>query len=216
MRHRGGIRCAAFALLAFAVSCSSDTADRSGSTSSAPSSNLSISLSSATATESAAPGAAPVSDSQRVQYVLHTNDGVTVRYTILAPNDHPLVQRVQAYHDNVRETRPLRMVLAEVDNQSTTEFETGDLEITEGDGDKVHFLEAWLYIGQWRRALIGESESPFYMEGFDLDNDLLDRSIVEAGTTATTVLAAEDFVDTVKGVTARDRSGEMMPLTRVA
>ena len=212
MAVRGGLIGVAIALVV-AIGCGGDDTARRNTPSSAstaptaaPSSSESAPLADAT----------PVSNGQRVQYVLHTNDGVTVRYTVLAPDDHPLVQRVQAYHDNVRETRPLRMVLAEVDNQSATDFETGDLEITEGDGDKVHFLEAWLYVGQWRRALIGESDSPFYMEGFDLDNDLLNRGIVEAGTTSTTVLAAEDLVDTVKSATARDRSGEMLPLTRVA
>jgi len=210
MARTGGAIGVAIALV-IAVGCSSDdTAARRGATSSASS------PAPQTTASSGVPGARPVSSDAPVQYVLRTNDGVTIRYTILAPDDHPLVQRVQAYHDNVRETRPLRMVLAEVDNQSTRDFEAGDLEITEGDGDKVHFLEAWLYVGQWRRALIGESDSPFYMEGFDLDNDLLNRGIVEAGTTSTTVLAAEDFVDTVKSATARDRSGEMMPLTRVS
>jgi len=33
---------------------------------------------------------------------------------------------------------------------------------------------------------------------------------------ALTVMAAEDLVDTVKSVTARDRSGEMIPITRVS
>src|SRR4051812_42985043 len=208
MTTRGGAIGIAIALLA-AVGCSSDKPARTETSQSASSPTPPTSSSNV-------PDATPINDTSKVQYELHTTDGVTVRYTILAPDDHPLAQRVQAYHNNVRETRPLRMVLAEVDNQSTTDFETGDLEITEGDGDKVHFLEAWLYVGQWRRALIGESDSPFYMEGFDLDNELLDRGIVEAGTTSTTLLAAEDFVDTVKSVTARDPSREMGPLTRLA
>jgi hypothetical protein len=208
MATRGGVIGVALALV-MVVGCSSDKVARSEANS--------VSSPPPPATPSTdLPDATPVNSGTRVQYLLHTDDGVTVRYTILAPDDDPLVQRVQAYHDNVRETRPLRMVLAEVENRSTTDFEAGDLEITEGDGDKVHFLEAWLYVGQWRRALIGESDSPFYMEGFDLDNELLDRGIVEAGTTSTTVLAAEDFVDTVRSVTARDRSGDMIPLTRVS
>jgi len=116
-----------------------------------------------------------VSETSRVVYVLRPSDGVTVRYTILAPPDHELVER---------------------------------------DGDKVHFREAWLHVGDWRRNIRGQSDSPFYMEGFDLDNELLDRSIVEAGTSSVTVLAAEDFVESVQSVTARDRTGEMVPIER--
>jgi hypothetical protein len=170
--------------------------------------------SSSTSESSSSGPAVEVSETAPVGYVLHTDDGVTVRYTILAPADHELVKRVDDFHDNVRETRPVRFVLAEIDNQSTTDFEVSDIEVTEGDGDKVHFLEAWLLVGNWRRNISGQSDSPFYMESFDLDNAVLNLSIVKPGATSVTVLGAEDFVETVASVSARDRSGEMVPIQR--
>jgi hypothetical protein len=157
-----------------------------------------------------------VSETAPVVYALHTADGLSVRYTILAPADDPVVKRIEDFHDGVRETRPLRMVLAEVDNQSGEAFEVGDVTVTQGDGDKVHFIEAWLYVGQWHRNVQGEKDSPFYMEGFDLSNDLVDRGIVEPGTKSVTVMAAEDFLTSVRSVVARDRSGELVPLQREA
>ena len=210
MATRGGAIGVAIAL-AVAVGCSSDESARTAapSTSSPPPPT-------AVSSPSATPDASPVSESAPVQYVLHTDDGVTVRYTILAPEDNEVVQRIEKFHRDTGETRPYRLVLAEVDNRSTKDFETSDLEITEGDGDKVHFIEAWLYVGQWHRNVQDRKDSPVYMEGFDLENDLVDRGIVEPGTTSLTVMAAEDLVDTVKSVTARDRSGEMIPITRAS
>jgi len=210
MATRGGAIGVAIAL-AVAVGCSSDKPARTeASSASSPPPPTTLSSSSAPS------DATPVSEGSPVQYVLHTDDGVTVRYTILAPEDNEVVQRIEKFHRDTGETRPYRLVLAEVDNRSTKDFETSDLEITEGDGDKVHFIEAWLYVGQWHRNVQDRKDSPVYMEGFDLENDLVDRGIVEPGTTSLTVMAAEDLVDTVKSVTARDRSGEMIPITRVS
>lgn len=203
MVRRGGVIGAA-TLAALLIGCGSDKA-------AAPTTTSTTTTTTAATTTATA---VDVSETSPVVYVLRTADGVTVRYTILAPADHELVQRVEAYHDGVGETRVLRMVLAEVDNRSTTDFETSDVEITERDGDKVHFIEAWLKVGDWRRNIRGQSDSPFYLEGFDLDRELLDRGIVEPGTTSLTVMAAEDFVESVLSVTARDRSGEMVPIER--
>jgi hypothetical protein len=158
--------------------------------------------------------AVEVSETDSVVYVMHADEGITVRYTILAPADNPVVTRIKAFHDGVRETRPLRMVLAEVDNQSNEDFVVGDLTVTQADGDKVHFIEAWLHVGRWHQNVQGETDSPFYMEGFDLSNFLVDLGIVEPGTKATTVMGAEDFLTSVRSVVARDRSGEMVPLER--
>jgi hypothetical protein len=172
------------------------------------------STSTSTSTSIADGPAVEVSETAPVVYTLHTADGVSVRYTILAPADDPVVKRIQDFHNGVRETRPLRMILAEVDNQSSEAFEVGDLTVTQGDGDKVHFIEAWLYVGQWHRNVQGEKDSPFYMEGFDLSNDLVDRGIVEPGTKSLTVMAAEDFLTSVRSAVARDRSGELVPMQR--
>ncbi len=177
---------------------------------SAPSTTAAASSSSTTTTVAAI----EVSDTAPQVYVLRTKDGLTVRYTIPAPADNELVQRVEAFHDGVGETRPLRMVLAEVDNQGKEAFEVGDLTITQGDGDKVHLIEAWLYVGQWQRNIHGQTDSPFYTEGFDLPNDLVEIGIVEPGTSAVTVMAAEDFITSVRSVVARDRTGEMVPIER--
>jgi hypothetical protein len=125
-----------------------------------------------------------------------------------------VVKRIQDFHDGVRETRPLRMILAEVDNQSSEDFQVGDVTVTQADGDKVHFIEAWLHVGRWHLNVRGQTDSPFYMEGFDLSNDLVELGFVKAGAKATTVLGAEDFLDSVQSVEARDRTGEMVPLER--
>jgi hypothetical protein len=202
-RGRGVIGAAMLA--AVTVSCG-------GSKAAAPTATTTTTTS--TTTTIASQSAVDVSETSPVVYVLHTADGVTVRFTILAPPDHELVRRVKAYHDGVGETRPLRMVLAEIDNRSTKDVVTPDLEVTERDGDKVHFIEAWLHVGDWRRNIRGQSDSPFYMEGFDLDNELVARGIVEAGTSSVTVLAAEDFVESVLSATARDQTGEMVPIQR--
>jgi hypothetical protein len=208
MATRGGAIGFAIVILA-AVGCSSDKAantEAASSSSPAPPSTSSTTASDAT----------PVGNDQRAQYVLHTDDGVTVRYTILAPEDNEVVQRIEKFHRDTGETRPYQLVLAEVDNRSARDFETSNLEITQADGDKIHFIEAWLYVSQWHRNVQDRKDSPVYMEGFDLENDLVERGIVEPNTTAVTVMAAEDLVDTVKSVTDRDRSGAMVPITRAS
>ena len=177
-----------------------------------PTTTTSSTTSSSTTTTTTA--AAEVSETSPVVYALHTPDGVTVRYTILAPADDEVVQRIEAFHDGVKETRPLRMILAEVDNQSSEVFQVGDVTVTQGDGDKVHFIEAWLHAGRWHQYVHGKTESPFYMEGFDLTNDLLARGLVQPGTVSKTVLAAEEVMTSVRSVAARDRSGELVALTK--
>ena len=183
-------------------------------TTSAPTTTSTTAAPPSTSTSTVDEQAVEVSDATSVVYTLHTADGITVRYTILAPVDDPIVKRIEDFHQGVRETRPLRLILAEVDNQSTQDFEVGDVNVTQGDGDQVHFIEAWLHVGRWHQNVQGQTDSPFYMEGFDLSNDLLARGIVEAGTKSVTVLGAEDFLTSVRSVMARDRSGEMVPLER--
>jgi hypothetical protein len=213
MASGGGVRTRIVAVATAAIgallvsSCGSDKAAAPSTTTPGPTPST---------RSSSSADAVTISETSPVVYVLHTSDGVTVRYTILAPPEHELVKRVEDFHDNVRETRPVRLVLAEIDNQSTTDFEVSDIEVTEGDGDKVHFLEAWLLVGNWRRNITGQSDSPFYMESFDLDNALLNLGIVHPGATSVTVLGAEDFLETVASVTARERSGEMVPIQRDA
>ena len=208
MMRRGGAIGVAIALVV-AVGCSSDKA-------AAPVATSSSSPSAAPTTASSEAAGVVLDDTTTVQYVLRTADGVTVRYTIPAPEDNAVVQRIDKFHHDTGETRPYRLVLAEVDNQSARDYETSDLEVTQNDGDKVHFIEAWLFTSQWHRNVQDRKDSPVYLEGFDLQNDLVDRGIVEPGTAAVTVMAAEDYLDSVKSVTARDRSGDMVPITRVA
>lgn len=215
MATRGGVIGIAVALLLASAACGNDKAAAPTTTTAsvAPTSSSSSATSASSEPTGVVIGG---DDTTRVQYVLHTTDGVTVRYTIPAPQDNAVVQRIDKFHRDTGETRPYRLVLAEVDNQSKRDFETSDLEVTQNDGDKVHFIEAWLYTSQWHRNVQDRKDSPVYMEGFDLQNDLLDRGIVEPGTTALTVMAAEDYLESVKSVTARDRSGDMVPITRVA
>ena len=190
------------ALTALCVSCSGDSTKPTAGPSLAPT----------TTTEVA--DAVELTEGTSVVYVQRLPDGVTTRYTILAPPDDAMVKRINDFHDGVGETRPLRMILAEVDNQSTEDFEVGDVIVTQADGDKVHFIEAWLHVGRWHLNVRGETDSPFYMEGFDLSNDLLPLGRVKAGTKSVTVIGAEDFLESVRSVVARDRSGEMVPLER--
>jgi len=204
--------------LVVAVGCSS-----SDKTASPPTTSASASASASPSSSSSSSASSESSgvligddDATRVQYVLATPDGVTVRYTIPAPEDNPVVQRVNQFHRDTGETRPYRLILAEVDNQSSKLFETGDLEVTENDGDKVHFIEAWLFTSQWHRNVRDQRDSPVWQEGFDIQNDLVARGLVEPGTADVTVLAAEDYLKSVRSATARDRSEEMVPLTRVA
>jgi hypothetical protein len=196
------------------LGCSSGGGDSAASTAAPPSTTSPTSTTAPATTSTSTEPATEVRDDAPIRYVLKTADGLTVRYTIPAPADNELVQRVEAFHDGVGETRPLRMVLAEVDNQGKEAFEVGDLTVTQGDGDKVHFIEAWLYVGQWQRNIHGQTDSPFYTEGFDLPNDLVEIGIVEPGTSAVTVMAAEDFITSVQSVVARDRTGELVPTER--
>src|SRR5881398_1405664 len=87
--------------LAVAVGCSSDAPARTEAPSaSSPPPPTTVSSSSTTS------DATPVNESAPVQYVLHTDDGVTVRYTILAPEDNEVVQRIERFHRDTGETRP--------------------------------------------------------------------------------------------------------------
>ena len=205
-------------VLFVAIGCSSDKTASPPTNSSSASTRASSSLSSNSSSTSSESSGVVIGedDTTRVQYVLKTPDGVTVRYTIPAPEDNPVVQRVNKFHRDAGETRPYRLILAEVDNRSSKLFEAGDLEVTENDGDKVHFIEAWLFTSQWHRNVRDQKDSPVWQEGFDIQNDLVARGLVEPGTADVTVLAAEDYLTSVKSATARDRSQEMVPLTRVA
>src|SRR5689334_8084025 len=108
MARRASVVAAAIAAVLIS-SCGSDKAAAPSTTSTT-----------GNAAASSTADAVAASETSPVVYVLHTRDGVTVRYTILAPPGHELVKRVEDFHHNVRETRPVRLVLAEIDNQSST------------------------------------------------------------------------------------------------